>query len=962
MQMLGDGPWRVFLSHTSELFAHPEDRSYVAAAEAAVIRAGHAVADMGYFAARDTRPADYCVGMVGRADVYVGIIGLRYGAPVPSRPELSYTELEFESASELGLPRLIFLVRERAAALLPVDQPAEHDARQEAFRQRLREAGVTVAWVASPADLELGLLHALSELLMDRRPRPTGGPLSSPSAAQLPSDIADFTGRAQEVSDILGSLDPEVLAGGATRICAIAGKPGVGKSALAVHIAHLAGGRYPDVHLYVDLRGHENDRRTPMSVLAGFLGALGCDGEAVPSDPGQRSALYRSLLAGRRALVVLDNARDERQVRPLLPGSATCAVLVTSRRRLTALSAAGLWDLDDMEPDDAIELLGRIAGPARVRRERGAAATIVDLCGRLPLAIRIAGAILRGKRHWSVRKLVTRLADERQRIDELRTGDLDVRASFTLSYRDLAAPEARAFRLLSLLPGPDFSLPLAAALLEEEQPQAERLLERLHEAQLLLAPEAGRFRLHDLVRLFSHELLARHDPESVRSAALERVLRWYLSTAEAAALAIRGSELSGSRPAPAPMRVSEAMRSSLAWFETEWPALVSAVARAHHARRWELTIALAEALQPLCAVYVHWSEQERTQQLALEAAQALGDRRAEARCLDHLGTFYRTMAHGKNAIDCYVRSVAIFRSLGEHPGEARSLNGLGGAYRTQGRLGEALTCLEESLAIYRRLGDRLGEGRVLNSLGIVHANRSMPEAAADAYRRSLAAVRAMGGHHFECYVLLNLGDLHCDLRQRGDALECYQRVMATSNALGDRSCESWALAGLGTVHRLERRWVQAIDCCRRSLAASTEFRDETGQARVLAIMGDTYRDWGRWDDAASCYERGLAIRRRLGMRNHEGGLLRQLGLVREHQGRGQDAVAALEQSLSIARQVGASDEIESHLALAEVHHSQQRWAAAADNARSALAISRRVGNDAAERRASALLEALPGTA
>jgi tetratricopeptide (TPR) repeat protein len=962
MQMLGDGPWRVFLSHTSELFAHPEDRSYVAAAEAAVIRAGHAVADMAYFAARDTRPAYYCVGVVGRADVYVGIIGLRYGAPVPSRPELSYTELEFESATELGVPRLIFLVRERAAVLLPVDQPAEHDARQEAFRQRLREAGVTVAWVASPADLELGLLHALSELRADRRPRPTSGAPSSPSAAQLPADIADFTGRAHEVAGILGALDPDVRAGGATRICAIAGKPGVGKSALAVHVAHLAGEWYPDVHLYVDLRGYENDRRTPASVLAAFLRGLGCDGDVVPSDPDQRSALYRSLLAGRRALVVLDNARDERQVRPLLPGSATCAVLVTSRRRLTALSVAGLWDLDDMERDDAMELLGRVAGSARVRREGLAAGTIVDLCGRLPLAIRIAGAILRGKRHWSLRKLVTRLADERQRIDELRTGDLDVRASFTLSYRDLAAPQARAFRLLSLLPGPDFSLPLAAALLGGEQAEAERLLEQLHEAQLLLAPEAGRFRLHDLVRLFSHELLASNDLESVRSPALERALRWYLSTAEVAGSALRGHEPNGAPPRLPRSRLSAAMRRSLGWFETEWPGLVSAVARAHEGRQWEITVGLAEALQAYWAVHAHWSEQERTLQLAMEAARALGDRRAEARCLDHLGTFYRTMARGRDAVDCYARSIKIFRSLADHPGEAQALHGLGGAHRAMGRLPEALACHEQSLAIYRRLGDCLGEGRVLNGLGIVHANRGFPEAAAAAYLRSLATVRATGDWHFECNVLINLGELHCDLRQQEDALDCYRRALEISRALGDRYAEIWALAGLGSVHRLERRWVQAIDCCRRSLAAATEFGTEIGQARTLAFMGDTYRDWGRWEEAAGCYERGLAIRRRLGMRQHEGVLLQQLGLVRERQGRGQEAVAALEQSLAIAREVGANDEIEAHLALTEVHRSQRCWAAAADNARCALVISRRIGNDGAERRASALLEALPGTA
>jgi tetratricopeptide (TPR) repeat protein len=920
---LGDGPWCVFLSHTSDLRAHPADRSYVAAAEAAVIRAGHALTDMAYLAARDASPEDYCTEMMEQADVYVGILGRRYGAAVPARPDLSFTELEFEAATELSLPRLVFLVGGDAAG---PPQTAEHEARQGAFRRRVQDAGLTVAAVTSPAELEVGLLHALSELRRHGYPGRRGGRSPTPTPLQLPPDIADFTGRAREIEAVLGALSRRADAGRNVPVWVIAGKPGVGKSALAVRVAHLLGERYADAHLYVDLRGHQKDQRTPESVLAGFLQGLGCDHETVPSGVEQRAALYRSLLAGKRAIVVLDNARDEQQVRPLLPGGPACAVLVTSRRRLTALATAGLWDLDDMMADDAIELLRRIAGPERLRRRRRAAATIVDLCGRLPLGIRIAGAILRGKPHWGLDKLIGRLADERRRLDELRTGDLDVRASFALSYGDLSRAQARAFRLLSLLPGPDFSVPLAAAVLGQGPASTERLLEELHDAQLLLVSRAGRFRFHDLIRLFSHELLVRRHSAVARKAALGRALGWYLTNAEARARALRGAVATGSR-------------DSMAWFDTERPGLIAAAAVAHEQGRWRLVTGLAEALQPFFAVHAHWTEQEVVQRLGLDAARELHDRHAEAVCLDHLGTFYRMTARVQESLDCHTRSLAIFRSLDEQSGEARSLNGLGGVYRAMGRLSEALGHNEESLAIYRRIGDRLGEARVLNSLGIVYANRGFLDEAAGLLRQSLETVHAMADRHFECNILINLGDLCCDLRRPAEALDCYRRAIAISRSLGDRSCESWALCGLGNVHRLEGRWEQAISACRRSLASVVAFGDRTGQARVLAIMGDTYRDWDRTGDAADCYARGHEVYRRLGMRRNEGILLRQLGLVRMRQGRGADALRALEQSLAIARQVGGlRDEIQSHLALADVHRSLSSPEAAATSARRAAAL------------------------
>jgi hypothetical protein len=313
---------------------------------------------------------------------------------------------------------------------------------------------------------------------------------------QLPADIRDFTGREEAVTALLGSLEPD---GGepsnAPVVASIAGPAGVGKTALAIHVTHRLRSsfpdgqlrpRFPDGQLYMSLRGAEARPLDPHDVLLSFLTAMGVDGGAVPEVPDERASLYRSRLADRQVLVVLDNAVDEAQVRPLLPGSPGCAVIVTSRAPLGVIPAH-LTVLDVLTPGQAIELLEAIIGQDRVAAEPTAAAAIVELCGRLPLALRIAGARLATKPHWRLARLADRLGDERNRLDELRAGDLEVRTSFMLSYQGRSDDERRLFRLLGLLHSPDFTAWMAAALLDAPVVVAEDLLERLVEVQLLQA-------------------------------------------------------------------------------------------------------------------------------------------------------------------------------------------------------------------------------------------------------------------------------------------------------------------------------------------------------------------------------------------------------------------------------------------------------------------------------------------
>jgi tetratricopeptide (TPR) repeat protein/transcriptional regulator with XRE-family HTH domain len=714
---------------------------------------------------------------------------------------------------------------------------------------------------------------------------------SPPRAAQLPADAGDFTGRAADVAWIEDVLHP-AGSGEATRmtICAISGKPGVGKSTLAAHVAHLLRPRFPDVQLYADLRGQDAEPRSSDAVLVGFLHALGAGKDAVPPQLEDQAALYRSLLIGRRALILLDNVRDESHVRPLLPGATTCAVIVTSRRRLAALPGAELYDLDDMTTSDALELLGRVAGAARVHRQQEAAEQIVGFCGNLPLALRIAGATLSARPHWPLSKLAGRLADERRRLDELMFGDLDVRASLELGHRELRAEDARLFRLLGLLPGSSFAADVVAALVDDQVDRTEDALERLCHAQLVRAVDGGRYCLHDLVGLYARER-ARQQDRRQNEEAVERALGRYLAAAQSSAELLRG---------PTDPGAPGAVRAAVQYFEAEWTNLVEAAARACEMARWDVAVGLAEALQPFFTVQAQWSAAERVYQLGVRAARELGDHLGESRFLHHLGTSYRSQARWQLAISHLQQSLAISRQVGDHHGQAHALNGLGGVHRQRGELEDARACQEQSTAIFRRLGDREGEGRALNALGIVLSNQGHGDAAVSCYQRSLALLRAVGDRHFESHVLTNLGDHLRVIGRLEAAVACYEEQLRIGEDLHDNDCTSTALAALAEVRTIQERWSEAMECCEQALALALLSGLRDCQAHAFQAMGANHRAQRRWDDAVSCYQQSLAIWRERGARQNQCWSLNHLGEVRIEQGRWAQATEMFRQSLNIA--------------------------------------------------------------
>ena len=376
------------------------------------------------------------------------------------------------------------------------------------------------------------------------RERPTA-PASGP--AQLPADIADFTGRDEQVKRLSDLLSGTGASGdpGAVRIAVVAGAGGLGKTSLAVHAAHRVRRRFPDGQLYVDLLGATAAPLLPGDVLARFLRDLGVDGRDIPVDEDERAARYRTTLARRRMLVVLDNARDAAQVRPLLPGSASCAVLVTTRSRMPDLASTKLVDLNVLDDDEALKLFVKVVGEERAAAEPEATAELLDACAGLPLAIRICAARLVTRSGWTIRAMAGRLTDEHRRLDEMRAGDLAVRASFEVSFTSLppstdkqGIDPALAFRLLGLWQGPSISAAAAAALFGVPEYSAEDALEVLVDTHLLESVATDRYRFHDLLRVYAAERAADDLLAAERDAAVTRLLTWYMRTADAAATAV----------------------------------------------------------------------------------------------------------------------------------------------------------------------------------------------------------------------------------------------------------------------------------------------------------------------------------------------------------------------------------------------------------------------------------------
>jgi tetratricopeptide (TPR) repeat protein/transcriptional regulator with XRE-family HTH domain len=662
---------------------------------------------------------------------------------------------------------------------------------------------------------------------------------------QLPPDIADFTGRELALERLHCRVQGRERGSTAVVITAAVGKAGVGKTTLAVHAAHQLRPLFPDGQLYVNLRGVEAQALDPSDVLVRFLRALAVDGHSIPDDVDERADLYRSLLADRRALVLLDNAADEAQVRPLLPAGAGNAVLVTSRTRLTGLAGAEVIDLDVLPPEQAVELLGKIAGADRVAREPQAAQAITALCGYLPLALRIAGAKLAAKPHWRLQRLAHRLRAHHRRLDELTAGDLEVRASVGMSYYGLDELEQRAFRLLGLLEVPDFASWMLASLLDISALEAEEVADHLADAQLLdtIGDDATgqlRYRLHDLLRLYARERLAAEETLATRRAALERTLQTYFERAQDAVrqLRLRPPELPG-RTAPAfPHEPRGGLAESYQWLATEHTGLAVSLDQAWREDLGGLGQALTRLLADFFEVYACWDEWERTHEVALRAARRAGDRHAEASLLRGLGDLRRCQNWLPDAVTNFARSNVIFRELGDTAGEVDSLIGLARTYRRQNRLADAASCFEECLGLCRGLGDPDREAKAMLFFAKVRRQQGQREDALALLTCSREIFRSVSSGGYAAYTDLMLGILCNERGEHNGATDHLQHALAFAQALGDPRWQAYGLLNLAVAAQGRGLRDEACRHLEQSLAMFQQAGDRRGIRQARQLIAD----------------------------------------------------------------------------------------------------------------------------
>ena len=675
-------------------------------------------------------------------------------------------------------------------------------------------------------------------------PAQAGSPRSVPAPAQLPADLADFTGRGDQVMhlcDVLASASADADPG-VVRIALVAGSGGLGKTSLAVHAAHRVRAGFPDGQLYVDLLGATSHPLPPADVLARFLRDLGVDGRDIPVDDDERAARYRTVLAGRRMLVVLDNARDAAQVRPLLPGTASCAVLVTTRSRMPDLTRTRLVDLNVLDDDEALTLFTKVVGDKRAAAEPEATAELLLACAGLPLAIRICAARLATRSGWTIRTMANRLRDEHRRLDELTAGDLAVRASFQVSFASLPAgtpadgiAPADAFRLLGLWQGPSISSAAAAALFGTPEYRAEDALETLVDAHLLESTSAGQYKFHDLLRVYSSERAVADLPEQTRNAAIARLLEWYMRTADAASTAVSPDRYDiplvpgGAAP---PLSFSTA-EEALAWYDGERVNLVAATRQAAESGLHEIAWRLPAPLFQLFSSRGNWTDGIATNRIALESARQVGNSQGEAWILNNLGDALGFTGHSEG-IDCLERSLAIRREIGDRMGEAQAANNLADAYHWLGRTDEALALYRRALELNRKVGRRHGEGIALVNLGWTLLDLARAEEAIDHLLQARQAFAEIGYEDGVGYALHNLGRCYLLLGRDADALEYLRRALASHQATGNRRRQAATLRSLADAQIRAGLTAEACESWTQAAAIFEALGDSAEAAEIRA--------------------------------------------------------------------------------------------------------------------------------
>jgi tetratricopeptide (TPR) repeat protein len=757
--------------------------------------------------------------------------------------------------------------------------------------------------------------------------------------AQLPGDVDRFTGRMQELvtlNRILAGSAEQTTAvdeeSTAVAISVISGTAGVGKTALALRWAHRIRGEYPDGQLYVNLRGYDPEQ--PMSagdVLAAFLRSLGLAEQEIPLEVDERAAVYRSLLNGRRILVVLDNAATVEQVRPLLPGIASCLVIVTSRDSLAGLVArhgARRLDLDPLLREDAVTLLRALIGE-RIDTEPTAATTLAEQCARLPLALRVAAELAAGRPGASLTELVIELSDEHQRLELLDAGGdprTAVRGVFSWSYRHLPADAARMFQLIGLHPGPDFDLYAAAILADISLKRAQQLLDLLTRAHLIQRTRSNRYGMHDLLHAYATSLAVEETPEQERRAALTRLFDHYLSTTAAAietlVLTPQDRPPPPTRPHTTPSLPVADSTTARAWLDAERATLTTLTAYTA-AHGWPgYTIRLATVLYCYLETGGHYLDALSILNHARHAARQTSDPSAEARALTNLGLIYFWQGHYQQATVHHEQALALCRGIDDPAGEADALTRLGLVYQQQGCHQQAIEHHQQALTLFRKIGHRDGEANVLDDIGVSYWYQGHYAQAAEHLEQALALFRELGHRVGEAHALGYLGLIHQRHARYEQAAEYLEFALALFREIGHRIGEARALVPLGGVYQHQGRYAQALEHLEQALTLFREIGDRSGEADALALLGNVYQRQGHYWQAEDHQQQALALYREIGYPTGEASALNNLGEIRRVTGALREAHIQHTAALALAGYIGDRyEQARAHNGLAHAHHA-----------------------------------------
>ncbi|WP_170208276.1 AfsR/SARP family transcriptional regulator [Couchioplanes caeruleus] len=782
--------------------------------------------------------------------------------------------------------------------------------------------------------------------LLQARPARDDPPARGPQhlvPSHLPPDLASFTGRLPELGYIVGAWTrDETDQPAQSVVCAIDGMAGVGKTTLAVHAAHQMLPWFPDGQFFLDLHGYTPDTRPvdPSDALDRLLRALGLTSQQIPNELEDRSALFRSMLRGRRMLLLLDNAADERQVAPLLPANPGCFVLITGRRQMTGLDDLRSVSLAVLPLADAVALFSRASGDQRPVREPEAVQEVVELCDRLPLAIRVAAARLQARPTWAVSHLADRLRDFQHRLTELESGPRSVTAALQVSYAHLSGDQKRMFRLLGVHPGPDLTAAAAAALIDRPLREADRLLQALVDMHLLWQDNGQRYRMHDLIRQHARQLAESEESAPSQRDAIGRLLDYWVHVGgEARARTRSGRSHPVAHPGYLPHQYAPRFTTpeqAMDWLTEERRNLLAGVRYAARRSLHQHTSNIARALRTVFYMRGEVDDWMAIEKLAVEASRRLDDPLTLAESLQSLGMAYWAVGDNDATLGHLDEALETLRRAGDLSGEAEVLITIGMVLIRMGRPREALARERKALRISGQVKDLHTEARARMILGLTFWRLGDYPAALDNASRSLTIYTERGSKRWQADALNVAGIVYARLADDDKAVDHAKRALALSLETGYHRGSAWGLNLLGSIRVRQQRHKEALDHLRRATRYARDCSDQRIEAHSLSLIGIVLAELGDHRAALECQEQAFALCRHSGDLGLECEIHNEAGAAQRLMGDGESALNHHRLALEMSDEVG--DPYEAARALegaAHALHSLGNTAAADERLRRA---------------------------